>query len=530
MQPQLSMHHWLAALNQIVPAHGIVYVGAGSGSSASAFCTELAAEAVLLIEADEQHAVRLAETVRNKANWTAAIALVADTEKLTDFHRASSLNESSLIQPEKLVSLWRNLQQRETLHMQSRTLDQLCAIQSGSARFNWAVIDCFPAATLLAGAGANLATWDVVLARVTLENSEVDESGASKDEVDVLLAAAGYRCLAIQSERHPAVGMALYARDWKQVLAGQLAQAHEERAKLEEEKSALAGRHEEQAKLAAERGTQIEALQAAQGKLEEEKSALAGRHEEQAKLAAERQAQLEQLAQAKAAVELELSQEIEALKQAQAQREQDIAQLMQARDGQAQLAVERQAALDALAKEMAELAQAKAQLESEKSALAGRHDEQAKLATERQAQLEQLAQAKAAVELERGQEIEALKQTQAQREQAIAQLTQARDGQAQLAAERQTALDALTKEKADLAQAKAQLESEKSALAGRHDEQAKLAAERLKQLNEIQQQIQSRQAGEAELVARQQLMHEEMVRAEAQIDLIKDLLLREPGL
>ena len=117
------------------------------------------------------------------------------------------------------------------------------------------------------------------------------------------------------------------------------------------------------------------------------------------------------------------------------------------------------------------------QLESEKSALAGRHDEQAKLAAERQA-----------------------------------------------------ALDALAKEKAELAQAKAQLEQEKSALAGRHDEQAKLAAERLKQINELQQQIQSRQAGEAELSARQQMMHEEMVRAEAQLDLIKDILLKEPGL
>jgi hypothetical protein len=34
----------------------------------------------------------------------------------------------------------------------------------------------------------------------------------------------------------------------------------------------------------------------------------------------------------------------------------------------------------------------------------------------------------------------------------------------------------------------------------------------------------------AEYEHRQQLMHEEMVRAEGQIDLIKDVLLREPGL
>ena len=35
---------------------------------------------------------------------------------------------------------------------------------------------------------------------------------------------------------------------------------------------------------------------------------------------------------------------------------------------------------------------------------------------------------------------------------------------------------------------------------------------------------------EPELEKRQQVMDEEMLRAEAQLDLIKDLLLREPGL
>jgi peptidoglycan hydrolase CwlO-like protein len=88
------------------------------------------------------------------------------------------------------------------------------------------------------------------------------------------------------------------------------------------------------------------------------------------------------------------------------------------------------------------------------------------------------------------------------------------------------------------------LEQEKSTLLGRHheleqdlkaltcarDEQVKLAQERSKQINDLQQQIQSRQAGEVDLAARQQLMHEEMVRAEAQIDLIKDMLLREQGI
>ena len=84
--------------------------------------------------------------------------------------------------------------------------------------------------------------------------------------------------------------------------------------------------------------------------------------------------------------------------------------------------------------------------------------------------------------------------------------------------------------KCRLTERRAQVEGQLKELACVRDEQAKLAAERLKQINELQQQIQSRQVGEAELAARQQLMQEELVRAEAQFDLIKDMLLLEPRL
>ena len=74
------------------------------------------------------------------------------------------------------------------------------------------------------------------------------------------------------------------------------------------------------------------------------------------------------------------------------------------------------------------------------------------------------------------------------------------------------------------------LEQEKGGLVVRCDEQAKLAAERLKQINELQPQLQKRLETETELSMRQQLMQEELIRAEAQLDLIKDIMLKEPGL
>lgn len=124
---------------------------------------------------------------------------------------------------------------------------------------------------------------------------------------------------------------------------------------------------------------------------------------------------------------------------------------------------------------------------------------------------------------DRGREIETLNEVRAQLEQERSVLAERYEAQAQLAAERGREIEALN-------EARAQLEQEKAALAEELEEQAQLAAERLKQRNELQQKNQNWQAAETELTTRQQLMQEEMVRAEAQLDLIKDMLLREPGL
>jgi len=116
-------------------------------------------------------------------------------------------------------------------------------------------------------------------------------------------------------------------------------------------------------------------------------------------------------------------------------------------------------------------------------------------------------------------------------------VAQVRDEHAKLAAERLAQIETLTQTKLSLEQDKAALTEQRVKLEGEvrtqtqaRDEQARVAAERQRQLTELQQQMQARESSQSELSARQQLMHEELVRAEAQIDLIKDLLLRDPGL
>ncbi|MFH7321147.1 hypothetical protein ACHHRT_11135 [Desulfurivibrio sp. D14AmB] len=138
--------------------------------------------------------------------------------------------------------------------------------------------------------------------------------------------------------------------------------------------------------------------------------------------------------------------------------------------------------------------------------------EQAKLATERQAKLDELSKSLD----EQSRHLLELK-TQ------LDQATRAKAEQAKLATERQAKLDELSKsldeQSRHLSELKTQLDQATRAKA----EQAKLATERQSRIKQLESTL-------AEFESRQGLLAEEMARAEGQIDLIKDVLLREPGL
>ncbi len=306
-------------------------------------------------------------------------------------------------------------------------------------------------------------------------------------------------------------------------------------AKLEKEKLALTFKKDEQVKLLADSQTRI--IQLTQVKvqneeeneslllqlhqvqeelesqllkcqaLEQKKLALADQNDEQVKLEEELQEQIEKLVQEKTTFEKEHDQEIASLKRTMARNKEE-SELFQKQ----------------LSDELESLYVKNKTLDQERSELADQKDKLSKLTTGRETRIEQLIQEKATVESEFGSEIEVLKQTQAEleaeRQAQIEQLTQAK---AAVEAKR-------VKEVETLRQTQATSEQEKAALADQKDEQAKLAAERLKKINELQQEAKAQQASKDEHSLRQQMMQEEMIRAEAQIDLIKDVLLRESGL
>jgi FkbM family methyltransferase len=193
---------------------GIVHVGAGNGQGA-AFYAKWGVDTAILIEADESLRDSLTATVHGHDSWAIHTALVSDRSEEADFFVASNPRESGVLPPEAFAGFWRNLKTREQRRLNSTTLDSILSASSSVRQINWAIVDCLPALPVLRGAEQNLDHWDVLLARVIIDESKAPDSGATKSELDNFLFPRGYWCVAFQEELQPAMGTALYVRNWK---------------------------------------------------------------------------------------------------------------------------------------------------------------------------------------------------------------------------------------------------------------------------------------------------------------------------
>lgn len=267
---------------------------------------------------------------------------------------------------------------------------------------------------------------------------------------------------------------------------GEIKSLQQAQARLEKDKSVLAAQQEVSGKLLAERNAEIEALGKAFSELEQEKSALAAQQEASVKLLAERYA------------------EIESLRIACSRVEQEKLAISRQRIESSLLLSEREA-------EIRILNQTRAHLEQQLSALVAQNDELANLAETRLGDIETLRQGLNDIEQEK------------------AGLTAQLEASARLSAEREAKIDCLSQASGKFDQERAELKKSIEELTRQRDEQSRLAQDRIRQIEEMQRKAQEREAAETELATRQELIHEEMVRAEAQLDLLKEILLREQG-
>ena len=124
----------------------------------------------------------------------------------------------------------------------------------------------------------------------------------------------------------------------------------------------------------------------------------------------------------------------------------------------------------------------------------------------------------------------------AERHQQIAELTRACEAQAKLAQERQGQLEQAVKAKDEQTRLVAEQHQQIAELTRAREAQAELVQAKQTDIVKLQTIFQESQVRAAKLESqlaemdtRQRMMNEEMIKAEGQIDLIKDTLLREAG-
>ncbi len=258
MYSSLSYKNWLEHLQYLSPQTGVVYVGAGTGSSLSSHVNDLA-KTVVLIEADESYTSRLQQLSDLKQNWILLTETLNSQVEEKTFYYLSNTAESSVVAPSYLNSIWKNLSIVKERSVITTTLaDVLQTVEVKLESLNWLVIDCLPALPVMQGAGEYNEAWDVISARVIIDESIGGGQGLLKKEVDAYLFEMGYRCIAVEEERQPAIARALYVMDWRKIQAKVVSELQGQNQQLTQQ---LTQSKAEQDKLSAEHTKTVSELQ-----------------------------------------------------------------------------------------------------------------------------------------------------------------------------------------------------------------------------------------------------------------------------
>jgi hypothetical protein len=200
--------------------------------------------------------------------------------------------------------------------------------------------------------------------------------------------------------------------------------------------------------------------------------------------------------------------------------------LIQERDAQTKLAVQFKADLDKTSQQLVEQQKLASGGQVQLQKLTQERDEQVKLAQQCKAE-----QGKASQQLAEQQKLASDRQAQLQK------LTQEHEAQTSLATQLKADLDKASQQLAEQQKLASDRQAQLQKLTQERDEQTKLAAQLKADLDKTSKQNQDRgariaqfESEHADLNQRQARLNQEMIKAEAQIDLIKDVLLREPGL
>lgn len=481
-------------------------VGAGAGSQLDDW-RRLRCRQLVLAEAHPRLAEELGRRLRpDQGEYLLALAVIAEDQPVTTLQVLNNLAYSSLNPAADLLTYYPNLSPDEALEVPARTLEAIVADQALDGQQTHALLLDAPGQALQLLQATPLVslqsfTWVII----DCNSEPLYQNEASGPEVITWMDSIGFDLVADNPDAIFPHSQLLFERN-----ASRITQKHHEservqlhsRAALDSEVS------QEGVQMSHQSDPEIANL---------------------AKLAHEQEQRLDQLARENT----RLASVVEAIQT-------ENAKLQQSLQREVNRAIACQSKTEALGIERNELAKACEMLEQKHAALNTAHDDQARQVTDLRAELTALGGQNA----ELTKLYEALKSQHAELMSTCDLQTQkAKDCQARLDAQHKAACD-LTAERDALAQENARLsETCEAQVALANDRQAQLqtaSVHSAQQQKALAEQRESADANlrnvktlEREVVSyqhRQRLLEEELVKSEAQLDLIKDLLLREPGI
>ncbi|WP_448871325.1 hypothetical protein [Desulfobulbus propionicus] len=468
------------------PLETVVVIGAGNASGLTAL-RKLRGKRLILVEAHPQQVENLTRWIRPDLNEELhPLAIITGKAHSVSLYPCNNTNFSSVARPESLLETAPNLRFSKSIEVPAQSFDTfMTALRLDAPANNLLVLDApgisarIP--TTASPALLHFFSWIIVCDGAV---NGLYHNDASTAEAVSHLETIGFENICEDDE-------ALYPR------TAHLLARHPERVArytLVRELETVQGALVEAQTVANERQTLVETLSQQLDTLAEEKSCLA-----QAKNA------LQQTTDEQQGIIKKLSQQREEL----AKRIDD---LQTDKENLARLTEEQKNRIQALNKQKDALAEEKVALAQAKSTLQQTLDEQQGIIKKLSQQREELAK-------------------------RIDDLHTDKENLARLTEEQKSRIQALNKQKDALAEEKVVLAQTKDKLQQTLNEQKSTVENLTKARNAAQAQLREQEVRLTQTEAqvkeqehRQQLLQEELIKAEAQIDLIKDLLLREPGL
>jgi hypothetical protein len=214
----------LPLLKALASPQTLIHIGAGTGQGTLHQWHTWGVASALVVDADAERLGWAEQLATNNPGWQVRGQIVAGTDGPVTYHQASNPAEDGLIPAQELSAIWPNMRSAGQEQRPAQRLDTLLA-QAGApttAHDNtWLLVDCLPALPILQGAAATLKHCTVVAVRALLQPVVGVTDGVALTEIDTCLLRHGFKCVDTIEGHQPAIGHALFVRDWQAALQQQ---------------------------------------------------------------------------------------------------------------------------------------------------------------------------------------------------------------------------------------------------------------------------------------------------------------------